>query len=277
MGIEWLREEIEQAAVAAHEGPNVPLSVSAKEAVYETLELLDAGKVRVAEPTESGWQTHSWVKQAILLYFKLSPMAESSAGALHFYDKIPLKQHFVEQQVRAVPPAVARYGSFMEPGVVLMPSYVNIGAYIGSNTMVDTWATVGSCAQIGHSVHLSGGVGIGGVLEPPSATPVIIEDGAFVGSRCIVVEGVHVGKEAVLAANVTLTASTPIIDAREGRFETVKGHVPAGAVVVPGVREKAVDGGKIHLSCAYIIGNRSSATDRKVSLNQTLREFSLSV
>jgi 2,3,4,5-tetrahydropyridine-2-carboxylate N-succinyltransferase len=221
--------------------------------------------------------THSWIKQAILLYFRYSQMARIDVGPFVFHDKIPLKSNYQDLRVRVVPPAVARYGSFMEPGVILMPSYVNIGAWVGANTMVDTWATVGSCAQIGANVHLSGGVGIGGVLEPPSATPVIVEDGAFLGSRCIVVEGVQVGKEAVLAANTTLTASTPIIDTRKPGMPEIKGRVPPRCVVVPGTKEKDVAGGKIFTSCAYIIGERKPSTDLKTSLNDVLREFSLSV
>jgi 2,3,4,5-tetrahydropyridine-2,6-dicarboxylate N-succinyltransferase len=248
-----------------------------KELVEATIAALDQGHIRVAEPDDTGtWRTHAWIKQAILFYFQLAEMHEYEVGPFTYFDKIPLKDNFRTSQVRVVPPATARFGSFMEKGVVLMPSYVNIGAYIGQNTMVDTWATVGSCAQIGRDVHLSGGVGIGGVLEPAAASPVIVEDGAFIGSRCILVEGVRIGKEAVLAANVTLTSSTPIIDARGEAFTVSKGYVPPRAVVVPGTREKKVAGGTMHLSCAYIIGERQESTDRKTSLTQVLRDFAIS-
>ena len=247
-------------------------------AIGQTIEHLDSGKLRVASPCENGsWVTHAWVKSAILLYFKMMDMQEINLGPFVFFDKIPVKTNYKELKVRSVPMAMARFGSFMEPGVVLMPCYVNIGAWIGRNTMIDTWATVGSCAQIGANVHLSGGVGIGGVLEPPSATPVIIEDGCFLGSRCIVVEGVHVGKEAVLAANVTLTGSTPIIDVRGSHAIEFKGQVPARSVVVPGVKEKKVASGTIYTACAYIIGDRKPSTDLKTSLNDVLREFSISL
>lgn len=246
--------------------------------INEAIRLLDEGKIRVASKSDSGsWLTHTWIKKAILLYFKIAEMQTIELGPYVYHDKIPLKTNYKEHKVRVVPPATARFGSYLEPGVVLMPSYVNIGAYVGANTMVDTWATVGSCAQIGASVHLSGGVGIGGVLEPPAAQPVIVEDGAFIGSRCIIVEGVHIGKEAVLAANVTLTASTPIIDTRSDNFTVSKGFVPERAVVLPGTREKDVDGGKIYTNCAYIVGERKESTDKKTSLNEVLREFSLSV
>jgi 2,3,4,5-tetrahydropyridine-2-carboxylate N-succinyltransferase len=247
------------------------------EAIEETIKLLDSGKIRVAEKLGNEWVTHAWIKNAILLYFKISAMSEYSVGPFSYNDKIPLKKNYKELNVRVVPPAVARYGSFMEPGVILMPSYVNIGAYVGAGTMVDTWATVGSCGQIGKNVHLSGGVGIGGVLEPASATPVIVEDNAFIGSRCIIVEGVRVCQDAVLAANVTLTASTNIIDVRTSEHKILKGMIPPRAVVVPGTREKEVPGGKIQLACAYIIGDRKESTDKKTSLNDVLREFSLSV
>ena len=248
-----------------------------KEAIEAVIAGLDQGKLRVAEKKGDQWITNAWIKQAILMYFKISSMGESQAGPFSYYDKIPLKSNYRDLNVRCVPPATARYGAFMEPGVVLMPSYVNIGAWVGAGSMVDTWATVGSCAQVGKSVHLSGGVGIGGVLEPATANPVIIEDGAFIGSRCIIVEGVQIGEEAVLAANVTLTASTPIIDARSDSFEISKGYIPKRAVVLPGTREKQISGGKIYTSCVYIIGERKESTDKKTSLNDVLREFSLSV
>ena len=249
-----------------------------QKAVTGVLDALDSGLLRVAEKTPSGeWQVHAWVKKAILYMFRLNKMQSYEVGPYQYRDKVPLKTNYEQLGVRVVPPATARYASFMEPGVILMPSYVNVGAYVGAGTMVDTWATVGSCAQIGAGVHLSGGVGIGGVLEPPGATPVIVEDGAFLGSRSIVVEGVRVGKEAVLAANLTLTKSTPIVDLRESEPKTIKGYVPDRAVVVPGVREKAMPGGKALLQCAYIIGERKESTDKKTSLNQVLREHDISV
>lgn len=247
-------------------------------AITEVINRLDQGQLRVAEPPKDAhgqWTVNAWVKQAILMYFKVADMTEQTVGPFTYFDKIPLKRNFRDLKVRVVPPATARFGTFMEPGVVLMPSYVNIGAWVGARTMVDTWATVGSCAQIGADVHLSGGVGIGGVLEPPGATPVVVEDGAFVGSRCIIVEGVRVMREAVLAANVTLTSSTPIIDIRSSKPIETRGVVPPRAVVVPGTREKEVPGGKIFTSCAYIIGERKPSTDLKTSLNQALREFAV--
>ncbi len=248
-----------------------------EKAVKGTLDALDCGLLRVAQVADGEWTVNAWVKQAILYMFRLNKMESYEVGPYQYRDKVPLKTNYEQLGVRVVPPATARYASFMEPGVILMPSYVNVGAYIGSGTMVDTWATVGSCAQIGANVHLSGGVGIGGVLEPPGATPVIVEDGAFLGSRCIVVEGVRVGKEAVLAANLTLTKSTPIIDLRGSEPKTTKGIVPPRAVVVPGVREKVMPGGKALLQCAYIIGERKESTDKKTSLNQVLREHDISV
>jgi 2,3,4,5-tetrahydropyridine-2-carboxylate N-succinyltransferase len=238
---------------------------------------LDQGRLRVARYENGAWKTYEWIKKAILYYFKITDMVETHLGPFVYNDKIPLKTNYKALNVRVVPPATARFGSFMEPGVILMPSYVNIGAYIGSESMVDTWTTVGSCAQIGKGVHLSGGVGIGGVLEPASATPVIVEDGAFIGSRCILVEGVRVGKEAVLAANVILTASTPIIDTRHAPFREHKGYIPERAVVLPGTRDKKVPGGTIYTPCAYIIGERKASTDLKTSLNNVLREFAVPV
>lgn len=248
-----------------------------KLAVFETLRLLDCGELRVANKVEGVWQVNQWVKEAILLYFSLTEMHLTELGPFQYFDKIPLKTNFQKLGVRVVPPATARYGSFMEKGTVLMPSYVNIGAYVGAGTMVDTWATVGSCAQIGAGVHLSGGVGIGGVLEPASARPVIIEDGAFIGSRCIVVEGVIVEEQAVLGANVTITASTPIIDVSGSEPVTYKGRVPRRSVVIPGTTKKKFPAGEFDVSCALIIGQRKESTDMKTSLNETLREFALSV
>lgn len=236
---------------------------------------LDAGRLRVAESTDEGWVVHAWVKQAILLYFGIAEMQTIEAGDLAFVDKIPPKRDL--GPVRVVPPGVARYGSYLEPGVIMMPSYVNIGAWVGAGTMVDTWATVGSCAQIGRHVHLSGGVGIGGVLEPPGASPVIIEDGAFIGSRCVVVEGVRIGREAVLGANTVVTASTPIIDVTGPEEVVHKGFVPPRSVVVPGTRPKRFPAGTYHLPCALIIGQRTASTDRKTSLNAALRDFGVAV
>lgn len=249
-----------------------------REAVEATLEALDAGRVRVAEPAGDGsWRVNVWTKQAILFYFRMAHMRVHEVGPFEFYDKIPLKRGFEALGVRVVPPGTARFGSFLSRGVVLMPGYVNIGAWVGAGTMVDTWATVGSCAQIGKGVHLSGGVGIGGVLEPPSAQPVIIEDGAFIGSRCIVVEGVRVGEEAVLGANVTLTGSTSIIDVTGEKEVVHKGHVPARAVVIPGMRPKTFAAGEYATPCALIIGRRKPSTDQKTSLNDVLREFAVAV
>lgn len=254
------------------------LSTSAgQKAVESAIAQLDAGTLRVCSQENGIWNTHAWVKQAILLYFALAKMQVMELGPFSFYDKVPLKRNLKEQGVRVVPPGTVRFGSFLEPGCVVMPGYVNIGAYVGADTMVDTWATVGSCAQIGKHVHLSGGVGIGGVLEPAQASPVIIEDGAFIGSRCVVVEGVHVGAEAVLGAGVTLTASTPIIDVRGPQEIVVKGKVPPRAVVVPGMRAKEFPAGTYNLPCALIIGERTSSTDRKTSLNDVLRRFDVPV
>ncbi len=248
-------------------------------AIEEVVARLDRGDLRVASPPlqpDGDWVVHAWVKQAILGYFRVAPMGVMEAGPFRWYDKIPLKD-LPAAGVRAVPPAAVRYGAYVEPGAVLMPGYVNIGAWVGAGSMVDTWATVGSCAQIGRGVHLSGGVGIGGVLEPPGATPVIVEDGAFVGSRAIVVEGVRVGAEAVIAANVVLTASTPIIDVTGPQEVVHRGRVPAGAVVIPGTRPKDFPAGRYQLACALIIGKRKASTDRKTSLNDVLREYAVQV
>jgi len=249
----------------------------AADAVRSVMQDLDNGVLRVATPSDEGWTVHAWVKQAILLFFRVAEMRVMETGPFEYYDKIPPKKNLEAAGVRVVPPGTARYGSFLEAGAIMMPSYVNIGAWVGKGTMVDTWATVGSCAQIGRDVHLSGGVGIGGVLEPPSAEPVIIEDGAFVGSRCIVVEGVRVGREAVLGANVVLTASTRIIDVTGPEEKVYRGYVPPRSVVIPGVRAKTFPAGTYHLPCALIIGQRRESTDRKTSLNAALRDFSVSV
>lgn len=246
-------------------------------AVLEVISLLDQGRVRVASPTQAGWVVHAWVKKAVLLYFGVQTMERIEIGPFEFHDKIPLKKNLAEAGVRVVPPGVARYGAFLEKGAVMMPSYVNIGAWVGAGTMVDTWATVGSCAQIGRGVHLSGGVGIGGVLEPPGAVPVIIEDGAFIGSRSIVVEGVLVEREAVLGANVVLTASTRIIDVTGPEPVEHRGRVPARSVVIPGMRTKTFAAGEYGVPCALIIGRRSEDTDRKVSLESALRDHDVAV
>jgi 2,3,4,5-tetrahydropyridine-2,6-dicarboxylate N-succinyltransferase len=243
--------------------------------VEQAIQLLDQGEVRVAERRGSEWIVNEWAKKAILLYFRLRKVEPMEVGALHFLDKIPVKADYAERGVRVVPPGVARYGSFLSDGVVLMPGFVNIGAWVGPRTMVDTWATVGSCAQIGADVHLSGGVGIGGVLEPPQARPVIVEDGAFIGSRAIVVEGVLVGARAVIAPNVVLSASVPIIDVTGSEPVEQRGYVPPGAVVLPGTRPKEYPAGRFDLPCALIVGQRSASTDLKTSLNDVLREFEI--
>jgi 2,3,4,5-tetrahydropyridine-2-carboxylate N-succinyltransferase len=247
------------------------------EAVRAVIEEVDKGRLRVAAPTTDGWQVNEWVKQAILLYFGIQQMQTWNVEPFEFYDKMLLKKNYKELGVRAVPHAVARYGAYIARNVVLMPSYVNIGAYVDEGTMVDTWATVGSCAQIGKHVHLSGGVGIGGVLEPLQASPVVIEDGCFIGSRCIVVEGVRVEKEAVLGANVVLTQSTKIIDVSGPEPKEMKGVVPARSVVIPGSYTKKFPAGEYNVSCALIIGQRKASTDLKTSLNDALRDFNVAV
>lgn len=247
------------------------------EAVKSVIEDIDKGRLRTASPSGNGWVVNEWVKQAILMYFGIQTMQTWTAGPLEFYDKMLLKTGYRELGVRAVPHAVARYGAFIARSVVLMPSYVNIGAYVDEGTMVDTWATVGSCAQIGKSVHLSGGVGIGGVLEPLQASPVIVEDGCFIGSRCIVVEGVIVEKEAVLGANVVLTKSTKIIDVSGTEPVEYKGRIPARSVVIPGTYNKKFPAGEYGVGCALIIGQRKASTDLKTSLNDALRDFNVSV
>jgi 2,3,4,5-tetrahydropyridine-2,6-dicarboxylate N-succinyltransferase len=245
--------------------------------INNTIELLDKGKIRVAEPSENGWIVNQWIKKAVILYFPIRKMETIETGPLEFHDKIPLKKNYMSLGVRVVPHAVARYGAFLARGVIMMPSYVNIGAYVDEGTMVDTWATVGSCAQIGKNVHLSGGVGIGGVLEPIQAAPVIIEDNCFIGSRCIVVEGAHIGKEAVLGANVVITNSTKVIDVTsENRLE-YKGYVPPRSVVIPGSYLKKFPAGDFSVPCALIIGTRKESTDKKTSLNEALREHDIPV
>jgi 2,3,4,5-tetrahydropyridine-2-carboxylate N-succinyltransferase len=247
------------------------------EAIEEVIEDLDKGKLRVAECTGDGWTVNDWIKKAVILYFPTRKMEVLEAGPMEFYDKIKLKTGYEKLGIRVVPHAVARYGAYISAGVVMMPSYVNIGAYVDSGTMIDTWATVGSCAQIGKNVHLSGGVGIGGVLEPVQAAPVIIEDNAFIGSRCILVEGVHIGKEAVLGANVTLTASTKIIDVTANKAKTYKGYVPPSSVVIPGSIPKIFKAGTYNVPCALIIGQRKESTNKKTSLNSALRDYDVSV
>ena len=245
-------------------------------AIEEVIEMLDKGKLRIAENNDGNWIVHEWVKKAVVLYFPIRKMETIEIGPLEFHDKMKLKTNYKDLGVRVVPHAVARYGSYISSGVIMMPSYVNIGAYVDSGTMVDTWATVGSCAQIGKNVHLSGGVGIGGVLEPLQASPVIVEDGAFIGSRCILVEGARIGKEAVLGANVVITNSTKIIDVTGNKPKEYRGYVPERKVVIPGSFEKEFNAGKYNVPCALIIGERKASTDLKTSLNDALREYDIS-
>jgi len=246
-------------------------------AIESVLKDLDNGHLRVAQPGPNGWQVNEWIKKAVVLYFPIRQMETFEVGPFEFHDKIPLKSNYAEKGVRVVPTAVARYGAFIAKNTILMPSYVNIGAYVDEGTMVDTWATVGSCAQIGKGVHLSGGVGIGGVLEPLQAAPVIIEDHAFIGSRCIVVEGVRVEREAVLGANVVLTGSTKIIDVSGSEPVTLQGVIPARSVVIPGTYTKGFSAGDYQVPCALIIGKRKESTDTKTTLNQALREYDVAV
>jgi len=250
---------------------------STQNTIREVIDLLDKGELRVAEPVEGGWQVNEWVKKAVVMYFPIQKMETIEVGIFEYHDKIPLKRNYKERGIRVVPHAVARHGAYISAGTILMPSYVNIGAYVDEGTMVDTWATVGSCAQIGKNVHLSGGVGIGGVLEPLQAAPVIIEDNVFVGSRCIVVEGVHVEKEAVLGAGVVLTMSTKIIDVTGDEPVEIKGRVPARSVVIPGSYPKEFKAGTFNVPCALIIGKRKESTDKKTSLNDALRENNVAV
>ncbi len=248
-----------------------------QDTIRKVIDLLDAGELRVAEPVNDDWQVNEWVKKAVVLYFPIQKMETLEAGIFEYHDKIPLKRGYKEKGIRVVPHAVARHGAYISKGTILMPSYVNIGAYVDEGTMVDTWATVGSCAQIGKNVHLSGGVGIGGVLEPLQAAPVIIEDGVFVGSRCIVVEGVRVEKEAVLGANVVLTMSTKIIDVTGDEPVEMKGRVPSRSVVIPGSYTKTFKAGDYQVPCALIIGTRKASTNKKTSLNDALREYNVAV
>ena len=268
-----LAERIERSWKAQTNGEPIDA-----EAVETAIGLLDRGEIRVAEPDGAGgWTVNQWVKQAVLLYFRVRGMTSTGSGPFEYHDKLPLKHGYDELDVRVVPPATARYGAFLAPGVVLMPSYVNIGAWVGPGTMVDTWATVGSCAQIGADVHLAGGVGIGGVLEPLQAAPVVVEDGAFIGSRCIVVEGVRVGARAVLGAGVVLTGNTPVIDVTGDAPTEHRGSVPPDAIVVPGTRPRSFPAGDYGLPCGLIIGFRSEATDDKVRLKDLLRDFGSSM
>ena len=269
--------EMKELILAAWDNRELLKDNKYSDAVRAVIEEVDKGRLRTAAPTDTGWQVNEWVKQAILMYFGIQQMQTWDVAPFEFYDKMLLKKNYKELGVRAVPHAVARYGAYLGKNVVLMPSYVNIGAYVDEGTMVDTWATVGSCAQIGKGVHLSGGVGIGGVLEPLQASPVIIEDGCFIGSRCIVVEGVIVEKEAVLGANVVLTQSTKIIDVSGSEPIEMKGRVPARSVVIPGSYTKKFPAGEYGVGCALIIGQRKPSTDLKTSLNDALRDFNVSV
>ncbi len=271
--IENYRKLIEQA----WEDNSLLENQDTQDAIRAVIELMDKGRLRVAEPIENSWQVNEWVKKATILYFPIQKMEVMEAGVLEFHDKMKLKTGYKELGIRVVPHAVARYGAYISSGVIMMPSYVNIGAYVDEGTMVDTWATVGSCAQIGKNVHLSGGVGIGGVLEPVQAAPVIIEDNCFIGSRCIVVEGVRVEKEAVLGANVVLTKSTKIIDVTGNEPVEYRGIVPARSVVIPGTIKKAFPAGEFQVPAALIIGKRKASTNLKTSLNDALREYNVAV
>ena len=270
-------EELQNTIENAWENRDLLREPDTQAAIRKVVDLIDLGKLRCAEPTEDGWQINEWVKKAVVLYFPIQKMETQEVGIFEYHDKIPLKSGYKEKGIRVVPHAVARHGAFIASGTILMPCYINIGAYVDTGTMVDTWATVGSCAQIGKNVHLSGGVGIGGVLEPLQASPVIIEDNAFVGSRCIVVEGVRVEKEAVLGANVVLTASTKIIDVTGTTPVEMKGRVPARSVVIPGSYTKKFAAGEFQVPCALIIGKRKPSTDLKTSLNDALREYDVAV
>lgn len=269
--------ELQQIIEAAWEDRSLLKEQKTIDAIREVVRLCDEGNLRCASPSESGWQVNEWVKKAVVLYFPIQKMETMEVGIFEFHDKIPLKKGYEAKGIRVVPHAIARHGAYVSKGVIMMPSYVNIGAYVDEGTMVDTWATVGSCAQIGKNVHLSGGVGIGGVLEPLQAAPVIIEDNAFIGSRCIVVEGVRVEKEAVLGANVVLTASTKIIDVTGDTPVEMKGYVPARSVVIPGSYTKTFAAGDYNVPCALIIGKRKESTNKKTSLNDALREYDVAV
>ena len=270
-------KKIQQIIENAWDNRDLLTQQTTQDTIRKVIDLLDEGTLRVAEPTSDGWQVNEWVKKAVVLYFPIQKMETLEAGIFEYHDKIPLKRGYAEKGIRVVPNAIARHGAYVSKGVIMMPSYVNIGAYVDEGTMVDTWATVGSCAQIGKNVHLSGGVGIGGVLEPLQAAPVIIEDGAFIGSRCIVVEGVKIEKEAVLGANVVLTMSTKIIDVTGDTPIETKGIVPARSVVIPGSYTKKFAAGEFQVPCALIIGKRKESTNKKTSLNDALREYDVAV
>jgi 2,3,4,5-tetrahydropyridine-2,6-dicarboxylate N-succinyltransferase len=268
-------QRLRAAVTRAFDDPDFAGTAEAQAAVDEVLALLDRGLLRVAEPSPEGWKIHAWVRMAVVLYFRQTPARTIQVGEIEYRDKVPLKKNLEAQGVRLVPPGTVRYGAFLEPGVVVMPGYVNVGAYVGAGTMIDTWATVGSCAQVGRNVHVSGGVGIGGVLEPISTAPVIIEDDVFLGSRCVVVEGVIVHARAVLGAGTVLTASTPIVDVRGTTPTVLRSTVPPGVVVIPGTWPRAFPAGTFQVPCALIVGERKNATDDKIRLNQNLREFPL--
>lgn len=270
-------EKIKEKIESAWNDRSLLTNEEIRHTIREVIELLDKGKLRVVQHSNNQWELNEWVKKAVILYFPIQQLETTHVGPFEFHDKIPLKKNYAELGVRVVPHALARYGSFIAKGVILMPCYVNIGAYVDSGTMVDTWATVGSCAQIGKNVHLSGGVGIGGVLEPVQASPVIIEDGCFIGSRCIIVEGVYIEKEAVLGANVVLTMSTKIIDVTSSIPVEYKGKIPARSVVIPGSYTKNYPAGDYNVNCALIIGKRKPSTDLKTSLNEALRDFNVAV
>ncbi|MEM9547581.1 MAG: 2,3,4,5-tetrahydropyridine-2,6-dicarboxylate N-succinyltransferase [Bacteroidota bacterium] len=270
-------QELQQIIEQAWENRALLQEENTKSSIRSVIELLDKGKLRVAEPDGDNWKVNDWVKKAVVMYFPIQEMHTIEVGPFEFHDKIPLKTDYKAQGVRVVPHAIARHGSYLESGVIMMPSYVNIGAWVGSGTMVDTWATVGSCGQIGRNVHLSGGVGIGGVLEPLQATPTIIEDNCFIGSRCIIVEGVRVRKEAVIGAGVTITKSTKIIDVTGSEPVHYRGEVPERSVVIPGSYTKEFPAGNFNVNCALIIGKRKASTDKKVSLNDALRDHNVAV
>ena len=269
--------ELRQIIESAWEDRTLLKNPETQNAIRSVVDSLDKGALRVAEPVPGGWQVNEWIKKAVILYFPIQQMESVEVGIFEFHDKIPLKRNYKALGVRVVPHAIARHGSFINKGVIMMPSYVNIGAYVDEGTMVDTWATVGSCAQIGKNVHLSGGVGIGGVLEPVQASPVIVEDNAFIGSRCIIVEGIRVGREAVLGANVVLTGSSKIIDVTGKAPIEYKGYVPERSVVIPGSYSKQFPAGEFQVPCALIIGKRKESTDKKTSLNEALRENNVAV
>mgnify|MGYP001299381069 CR=1 FL=1 len=276
-GTSYLQNNMKEIIESAWENRELLKEQYVQEALNALVHQVDEGKLRCAEPSGKNWIVNDWVKKGIILFFPISKMEKIELGPFEFHDKMKLKTGYAEKQIRVVPHAVARYGAYIAPSVVMMPSYINIGAYVDRGTMVDTWATVDSCAQIGQDVHLSGGVGIGGVLEPVQAAPVIIEDGAFIGSRCIIVEGVKIGKEAVIGAGVTLTKSTKIINVSQSESIEIKGHIPPRSVVIPGSMTKQFSAGSYNVNCALIIGERKESTDKKTSLNQALRTYDISV